>query len=85
MWMIYLGIINLILLIVALKFFFPKDFFENKNVKLLPIIQSHFQYILIISIVVIIHMLEVNIIDPVVTEWVGYDYANAIQSIEGCV
>ncbi len=71
MWMIAIGIINLILLIISFKFFFPKDFFEQKNVKLLPIIQSHLPYILIISVVVIVHMLEVNIIDPSVTEWVG--------------
>ena len=83
MWMITLGIINLILLIIGLKCFFPKNFFEAKNVNLLPVIKKHFPYILIISVVVIIHMLEVNIIDPIVTEWVGYDYANTIQSIEG--
>lgn len=83
MWIIALGIINLILLIIGLKFFFPKEFFEKKNVNLLPIIQKHFPYILIISVVVIVHMLEVNIIDPIVTEWVGYDYANTIQALEG--
>jgi len=83
MWIVYLGIINLILLIIGLKFFFPRGFFGEKNVNLLPIIKKHFPYILIISVVVIIHMLEVNIIDPIVTEWVGYDYANTIQSIEG--
>ena len=83
MWMITLGIINLILLIIGLKFFFPKGFFDNKKVDLLTIIKGHFLYIFIIAIVVIIHMLEVNIVDPIVTEWVGYDYANAIQGLEG--
>lgn len=83
MWMIALGIINLILLIISLKFFFPKDFFETKKLDLLPIIKKHFPYILIISVVVIVHMLEVNLIDPIITEGVGYDYANTIQSIEG--
>ena len=83
MWMITLVTINLILLIIGLKFFLPQGFFEAKNVNLLPIIKKNFPYILIISVVVIIHLLEVNIIDPIVTEWVGYDYANAIQGIEG--
>lgn len=83
MWMITLGIINLILLIIALKFFFPKEFFEGKNLDFLQILKKHLLPLSIIGIVVIIHMLEVNLIDTIVTNWVGYDYANTIQSIEG--
>jgi len=83
MWIVILGVINLILLIIGLKFFFPKDFWTEKNVKLLLIIQKNLLPIIIISVVVIVHMLEVNIIDPIVTKWVGYDYANVIQGFEG--
>jgi membrane-associated phospholipid phosphatase len=83
MWMIVLGAINLILLLIGLKIFFPKDFFKEKNIQLLHKIKINFPYILIIAGVVGFHLLEVNLIDPHVTNWVGYDFANTIQSLEG--
>jgi membrane-associated phospholipid phosphatase len=38
--------------------------------------------ILIIIAVVAFHLIEVKFIDPGVTQWVGYDYANTIINIE---
>lgn len=38
---------------------------------------------MIIIVVVIIHLFEVNVIDPHVTKWVGHDFANNIKDIEG--
>jgi membrane-associated phospholipid phosphatase len=38
---------------------------------------------LIIIVVVVIHLIEVNIIDPHVTRWIGHDFANNIRDIEG--
>jgi membrane-associated phospholipid phosphatase len=43
------------------------------------------QYIplLIIILVVVFHIIEVNLIDPQVTSWVGQDFANNLEAIEG--
>lgn len=38
---------------------------------------------MIIFAVVAFHLIEVNLIDPHVTEWVGHDFVKNIQSIEG--
>ena len=85
MWMIVLGIINLILLVLGLIFFFPKEAYKIKIGRLFLNIKDQLIYILIIFAIVAFHLLEVNFIDATVTEWVGYDYANTIKSMEGDV
>jgi membrane-associated phospholipid phosphatase len=83
MWIFILGVINLILLIFALKFLIPKEFLISKKTSIFQNIKSHLPYILIIFGVVAFHLFEVNIIDPHITEWIGADYASAIRGIEG--
>ncbi len=83
MWMIILGIINLLLLVLGLMFFFPKEFYKTKIKTIFLNIKGHLPYILIIFGVVAFHLFEVNVIDATVTEWVGYDYANTIKTMEG--
>ena len=46
-------------------------------------IKSNFIFIIIIVVVVAVHLIEVNVIDPIATDIVGYDYANNIRNIEG--
>jgi len=47
------------------------------------IFKKNLPYILIIFGVVCFHLIEVNIIDPHVTEHIGYDYVNVIKNFEG--
>jgi len=51
------------------------QFFENSK--------FYIKYIILIGLVVIIHLIEVNIIDPFITDWIGKDFAYVIQNIEG--
>ena len=46
-------------------------------------IKDNFIYLAIIVVVVCLHLLEVNLIDPIITDMVGHDFANNIQAIEG--
>ena len=79
--MVVLGAINLALLLVCLKFIVPKEFYQNKSI--LQDIKKYLPYLLIIFGVVALHLFEVNVIDPSVTEWVGHDFANEIKGVEG--
>ena len=47
------------------------------------IFKKNLPYLLIIFGVVCFHLIEVNVIDPHVTEHIRYDYANVIKNIEG--
>ena len=82
-WLIFLGLINLILLIIGLIVFMPKKVYKTSIAEFYRILKEQFLYILIIGGVVLFHLIEVNIIDSVVTELIGYDFANNIQHIEG--
>jgi len=77
-----LGIINLVLIIFSLLFFFPKRFFREK-IGIVNLIKSNLPYIIIIVGVVAFHLIEVNLIDPITTELIGYDFSNNIKDIEG--
>jgi membrane-associated phospholipid phosphatase len=57
------------------KMDFTLDFFTRK-------ILDNIKPLLIIIIVVLIHLIEVNIIDPYVTNWVNYDYADELINLE---
>lgn len=81
--MIVLGIINLALLLISLKFIIPKEFYQKKDKQIFQIIRKHLPFLLIIFGVVAFHLIEVNLIDPHVTEWIGHDFANDIKGIEG--
>jgi len=81
--MIVLGVINLALLLISLKFIIPKEFYQKKDKQIFQTIRKHLPFLLIIFGVVALHLIEVNLIDPHVTEWVGHDFANEIKGIEG--
>jgi len=85
MWIYILGGLNLVLFILSLIFFLPKGF-HKKIPKLyedmFKIIQNNFVPLGIIIGVVAFHLIEVRFIDPIITDWVGYDYANTLQSFE---
>lgn len=81
--MIVLGIINLALLLIGLKFFIPKEFYQKKDKQIFQTIRKHLPFLLIIIGVVALHLIEVNLIDLHVTEWIGHDFANEIRGIEG--
>jgi len=85
MWIVYLGLINLFLLIISLIFFMPKDFIKT-NIKFSVIknsLNKQLLFLIIIFIIVALQLIEVKFIDPGVTKWVGHDYANNIRGIEG--
>jgi len=81
-WYIVLGLVNLALIIFSIKFFFPRNFFKEK-IGIFNLMNANLIYIMIIVGVVTLHLIEVNLIDPHTTEFVGYDFANNIKDIEG--
>ena len=84
--MIVLGAINLALFILSLVFFMPKKFYKELKFKFsffYELFARHYIPILIIFAVVAFHLIEVKFIDPSITDWIGYDYANTIRSVEG--
>lgn len=62
--------------------FVPKSYFKTSINDLFKIFFSNIKYFIIIFTVVLIHLLEVNIIDPYTTNLVGLDFAQKIISIE---
>ena len=75
--------INLLLFAISLVFFIPKKVYKTKITDYFKIFKKNLPYFLIIFGVVCFHLIEVNIIDPYVTEHIRYDYANVIKNIEG--
>ncbi len=61
----------------------PKEFYKSKKSEIFRFIKNQLPYLLIIFGVTAFHLIEVNIIDPQITEWVGHDFANNIRDIEG--
>lgn len=82
-WLIVLGLINLILFLVSLVIFIPKKIYKTKITEFYHIFKHQLPYIMIILGVVIFHLFEVNVIDPITTQWVGIDFANDIHNFEG--
>ncbi len=85
MFLLLIGFSNLILFLFSIFFLldikrikkmnFTLDFFYRK-------ILDNIKPLLIIIIFVLIHLIEVNIIDPYFTNWVNYDYADLIINLE---
>ena len=77
-----LALLNIILFVFGLIFLIPK----NTKKKLLPsykqIFPYHFIFLSVIIFVVLIHLLEVNIIDPITTNMIGRTFTSTIQLIE---
>lgn len=88
MWILILGLINFVLIVFSLIFLLPKKSYK-KTLDLLPslprMIQKNIIPIIIIIGVVVFHLIEVNFIDLVTTNLVGYDYANTIYGFENSI
>lgn len=82
-WWIVLGLINLILFLISLAVFIPKKVYKTSYQEFYLVFRAHLPYLFIIFGVVFFHLIEVNIIDPAVTAWVGIDFASVLQSFEG--
>ena len=82
-WLISLVLINLILFTIGLIVFIPRRVYNTSIAEFYRILRDQYLYLIIIFGVVLFHLIEVNIIDSVVTDWIGYDFAKNIQYIEG--
>ena len=82
-WILVIGLINLLLFILGLVFFIPREVYKNKFGDFFQVLLKHLPYLLMIFGVVVFQLIEVNIIDPVLTELVGVDFAPVVQSVEG--
>ncbi len=85
MWLLLFVLSNLMLFVFTAYFLLDKK--HIKKIKFTPKfftgkILENIKPISIILIVVIFHLIEVKLIDPTVTNWVGYDYANTITTLE---
>jgi len=81
-WFIIIGLTNIILFIFSLLVFVPKTVFKTSLPDCFNIFFSNFKYLLIIFSVVIIHLLEVNIIDSFTSTIIGVDFAHNFYLIE---
>ena len=80
-WLVTIGVINLILFIVGILFFIPRDrwrdFFIARSEDWVI-----FRYVILILGVVGLHLVEVNVLDPFVNSVVSWDFASIMVSIE---
>ncbi len=81
-WFLVVGLINLILFIIGLFFFLPRKIFKTTFSEYYQILSSNFKYLMIILVVVIIHLIEVNIIDSYLTNLLGFDFTQSVVLIE---
>jgi len=77
--MVALGVGNLILLISAVLIFLPRKRFRE----VLDYFVKYRFYLLLISVIVALHLLEVNLVDGYTTSLVGRDFASLFESLEG--
>jgi len=80
---VILGLVNLALALFMLKIFLPKKVYKTSIQEFFQIFKNHLPYVLIIFVMVIIHLIEVNLLDTITTEMIGVDFANNIYSFEG--
>jgi membrane-associated phospholipid phosphatase len=60
----------------------PKNTWKKSLDEYKQIVSYHSVYLTVIIVVVIIHLLEVNIIDPITTNMIGHNFTSSIQLIE---
>ena len=82
-WIIILILSNTFLFLIFSIFlkikFYEKLFMRNFLKNLI----SYKKYFIMIIFIVFLHLIEVNLIDQIITDWVKIDFAYTIQSIEG--
>ena len=81
-WFIVLGLLNIVLFSIGLAVFFPKNVWKKTWPEYNRILASHLPYLVLIFLIVIIHLLEVNLIDQYATSLVATNYTPVIQAIE---
>lgn len=81
-WFIIFGLFNLLLLIFGLFFLITKNELKTFWSDYKHIIPYHVPYLIIIFLVVIVHLIEVNLIDPYITSLIGSNYTPSIQALE---
>jgi len=81
-WLIVLGLTQIVLLAISLVFFIPKKIYKTNIAQFYQIFKRQLPYTLIIFVVVFFQLLEVNVLDALVTKWVGVDFANNIHGFE---
>ena len=81
-WLIVLGLTQIVMLAISLVFFIPKKVYKTNISQFYQIFKRHFPYILVILGVVFFQLLEVNVIDALTTKWIGVDFASNIHGFE---
>lgn len=74
--------LNILLFVLALLFIVPKNTWKKTINDYKQIATYHLPYLAVIILVVIIHLVEVNLIDAYTTKLIGADFTAAVQSIE---
>lgn len=81
-WLIILAPLNILLFLLAILFIIPKNTWEKPFSYYKNNIPYHFTFLLLIIIVVIVHLIEVNVIDPHTTKLIGYDFTDPVKNVE---
>jgi membrane-associated phospholipid phosphatase len=79
--MIFLGI--LLLFIIGLIVFIPRRNYPKNITDLLRYSISYVPLMVLIIVIVAVQLIEINVIDPYTTAFVGHDYAPLVHSFEG--
>ncbi|MBN1861171.1 MAG: phosphatase PAP2 family protein [Candidatus Thermoplasmatota archaeon] len=81
-WLMILAPLHIVLFVLALIFIVPKTTWKTPRVKYNKILRYHLPFLGIIILVVIVHLIEVNIIDAFTTSLIGSDMTPTIHFIE---
>jgi len=76
------GFFNVLLFLLSLALLVPKSIWKTSRAEYKKRINYHAVFLCIILGVVAFHLLEVNVIDPPVTQLIGTNYAPAIHALE---
>ncbi len=82
-WIIILILSN-VFLYLAFSLFLNIRFYKKINIcNFIKNLILYKNYFIIILLIVSFHLIEVNLIDQIITDWVKIDFAYTIQNIEG--
>ena len=82
-WIIILVLSNLFLYLFFTRLLIPKYNEKEYSIIFINNMKYYSKYIIIIGFFVIIHLIEVNYIDEIITDLIGFDFAILIRNIEG--
>lgn len=66
-------------------FIVPKNTLKKTAADYATLMRYHAKYLIIILLMVLLHLIEVNFIDPFTTTLIGYDFASVLHSFEDSV